>query len=136
MKPSVKAPNHEVNLADIGISSTNYPTGAAGFSDYDFAVDGSWAEAGAACSGHCYAPSAQPTPTAVMSISDLRMPDGTATLPPVNETTEQSESGTLAPGQASAGKSISVTGAGALNPSRKLRPAWRCSGTRNGTRPG
>jgi hypothetical protein len=30
--------------------------------------------------------SAQPTPTAVMSISDLRMPDGTATLPPVNET--------------------------------------------------
>jgi hypothetical protein len=47
---------------------------------------------------------AQPTPTAVMSISDLRMPDGTATLPPVNQTALQSESGALAPGQASAGK--------------------------------
>lgn len=30
--------------------------------------------------------SAQPTPTAVLSLSDLRMRDGTVTLPPVNET--------------------------------------------------
>jgi hypothetical protein len=45
-----------------------------------------------------------------MSISDLRMPDGTATLPPVNQTTVQSESGALAPGQASAGKQPSRDG--------------------------
>jgi hypothetical protein len=53
---------------------------------------------------------ALPTPAAVMSISDLRMPDGTATLPPVNQTEVQSELGALLPGQASVGKTPSRVG--------------------------
>jgi hypothetical protein len=38
-----------------------------------------------------------------MSLSDLRMPDGIVTLPPVNQTTDQSAPGILAPGPAAAG---------------------------------
>ena len=44
--------------------------------------------------------SAQPSPAAILSLSDLRMKDGTVTLPPVNESAASSVQGALAPGHA------------------------------------
>ncbi len=43
-------------------------------------------------------PTAQPTPVAVMSLSDLRMAQGTVVLPPVNESADTNAQGALAPG--------------------------------------
>ena len=54
-------------------------------------------------------PSAQPTPVAVMSLSDLRMAQGTVVLPPVNESADTNSQGTMAPGPA---KDPSARGSG------------------------
>jgi hypothetical protein len=45
-------------------------------------------------------PTKQPTPVAVMSLSDLRMAEGTVVLPPVNESANTNTQGALAPGPA------------------------------------
>jgi len=113
VKPSVNTPNQELNLADLGVSSTDKPTLAQAV----------WPATTSPLVVHGpdkvqLAPvtvsqkTAQPTPTAVMSISDLRMPDGTVTLPPVNETVVQSALGALLPGQAANGKSEDRVGGG------------------------
>jgi hypothetical protein len=105
VKPSVNAPNDEIDLADIGVSSSDHPTMTNPIlpsTTSPLVVHGpDIVQLAPVTTSQT---SAQPTPTAVMSISDLRMPDGTATLPPVNQTVLQSESGALTPGQASAGK--------------------------------
>jgi hypothetical protein len=106
VKPSVNAPNDEINLADIGISSSDHPTDMTSIfptTTSPLVVHGppDMAQLAPVTTSQT---SAQPTPTAVMSISDLRMPDGIASLPPVNQTTVQTESGALAPGEASTGK--------------------------------
>jgi hypothetical protein len=44
--------------------------------------------------------SAQPTPAAVMSLSNMAMEQGTVVLPPVNESAQTDSHGTLAPGKA------------------------------------
>jgi hypothetical protein len=99
VRPASDPPNEEVNLADMSVSTTTL-----------------------AAQTHAILPSttspvvvhgpdvvqlppvttsvstAQPTPTAVMSLSDLRMKDGIVTLPPVNETAAVSSPGALAPG--------------------------------------
>jgi len=138
VKPSVKAPNDEVNLGDIGISSTNMPTdGLPVFptTTSPLVVHGPNMVQLAPVTTSQKA--AMPTPTAVMSISDLRMPDGTATLPPVNQTTEQSESGILAPGQVSAGRKPNTNGGtGSDQASGNSGDANGVAGDRSGTRPG
>jgi len=138
VKPSVKPPNDEVNLGDIALSSTKIPTdGLAVFptTTSPLVVHGPKMVQLAPVTTAQKA--AMPTPTAVMSISDLRMPDGTATLPPVNQTTEQSESGILAPGQASAGlKSNRAGGAGKDEAAGNSGDANGVRGDRSGIRPG
>jgi hypothetical protein len=72
-----------------------------------------------------------------MSISDLRMPDGTATLPPVNETVAQSESGVLAPGKSSDGqRSTQVGGTGKDQPAGNSGDPIGIVGPGKGTKPG
>jgi hypothetical protein len=138
VKPSVKAPNEEVNLGDVGISSTNMPTAGLPVlptTTSPLVVHGPNMVQLAPVTTSQKA--AMPTPTAVMSISDLRMPDGTATLPPLNQTAEQSESGILAPGQASAGpKSNHPGGAGNDVASGNSGDGNGVAGERSGTRPG
>ena len=138
VKPSVKAPNEEVNLGDIAISSTNMPTAELPVfptTTSPMVVHGPNLVQLAPVTAAQKA--AMPTPTAVMSISDLRMPDGTATLPPVNQTTERSESGMLAPGLASAGnKSNHTGGTGSDQASGNSGDTNGVAGDRSGTRPG
>lgn len=98
--PSLELPNKAVNLADIAVSPTNMVAQAAAIlpsttSPLVF---------------HGHVPtqlvpvttsvtSAQTTPAAVMSLSDLRMQNGTVTLPPVTESGSHNSTGLLAPGR-------------------------------------
>lgn len=116
VKPSVNTPNEEMNLADLGVSSSDKPTMTNPVfptTTSPLVVHGPKLVQLAPVT--TTQTKAQPTPTAVMSISDLRMPDGTATLPPVNETVVQNELGTLLSGEASAGKNQGKPGGKGMN---------------------
>jgi hypothetical protein len=138
VKPSIKPPNQEINLGDTGISSAEVPTDKLPIfptTTSPLTVHGPKILQMAPVTAS--QKTAQPTPTAVMSISDLRMPDGTATLPPVNETTVQSESGILAPGQAAKGDpSKQIGGTGREAAAGDAGGTNGVMGERNGTKPG
>lgn len=138
VKPSMKAPNQEIDLGDLSISSTDKPTNRMPVfptTTSPLVVHGpNMVQLAPVTASQA---SAQPTPTAVMSISDLRMPDGTATLPPVNQTATQNESGILAPGQASAGHtSKQAGGVGADEASGDSGEPDGVAGKHSGTRAG
>ncbi|MDR3750938.1 MAG: hypothetical protein P4K94_05570 [Terracidiphilus sp.] len=110
VRPSVEPPNEEVNLADLGISAT------------DLAAQNPLILPSTTSPVVVRGPelvqlppvstsdsSAQPTPATVLSLSDLHMPDGTVTLPPVNESASANSPGALAAGQA---KNASQAGKG------------------------
>jgi hypothetical protein len=116
VKPSVNAPNDEINLGDMGISSTSKPTDKFPVfptTTSPLVVHGpNVVQLPPVTTSQT---AAQPTPAAVMSLSDLRMPDGIVTLPPVNQTADQSAPGMLAPGQAAVGAAPEKAGgAGAM----------------------
>jgi hypothetical protein len=99
--PSPDPPNEEVNLADLGISASELaaqtlPLLPSTTSPVVVHEPERVQLAPATVSNS----TAQPTPAAVMSLSDLRMTEGTVTLPPVNETVLSKSSGELAPGKA------------------------------------
>jgi hypothetical protein len=85
--PSLTPPNEELNLAELGVSATdlaaqNQPvvggtTSPVVFQDPDLVE---MAPTTASQDG------AEPTPAALVSLSDLRAQDATVTLPPVSET--------------------------------------------------
>jgi hypothetical protein len=100
VRPSPDLPNEAVNLADMRISPTELATEKLAILPSTTSplvvhapVLPQLAPATASNS------SAQPTPAAVMSLSDLHMPEGTVTLPPVNMTAPSAAPGTLAPHQ-------------------------------------
>ena len=136
--PSVKAPNQEIDLGDLSISSTEKPTETLPVfptTTSPLVVHGPNVVQLPPVTASQTA--ALPTPTAVMSLSDLRMPDGTATLPPVNQTTVQSASGILAPGQASAGnKSNRDGGLGTAPATGNSGEGSGVPGDQSGTKPG
>ena len=138
VKPAVNAPNQEINLADLGVSSTDFPTETMPVlptTTSPVMVHGpklpQMAPETTSVSQQ------QPTPTAVMSLSDLRMPDGTVTLPPVNQTTDQNESGALKPGQAASGdRANQVGGTGNEQAAGDSGEPKGVAGDRSGTKPG
>ncbi len=86
VKPSLELPNEEIRLADMGVASTKLsprsnalPAGTT--SPVQLRSDQPVEMAPATTSDSAE----QPTPTAVLSLSDMRMQDGTVRLPPVNE---------------------------------------------------
>jgi len=136
--PAAVAPNQEINLGDLSVSSTNTPT-----SDHPvfpsttspLVIHGPKMVQLAPVTASQTAE--MPTPAAILSISDLRMPEGTATLPPVNETTDRNESGSLAPGKASAGHAPgSVGGEGIQGGSGNPVETTSVTGTQSGAMPG
>jgi hypothetical protein len=138
VKPSMIAPNQEIDLGDLSVSSTNRPTANMPVfpaTTSPMVVHGpNMVQLAPVTASQT---SAQPTPTAVMSISDLRMPDGIATLPPINQTATQNESGALAPGQASAGqRSTQAQGTGATEAAGDSGEPNGVAGKGNGTRAG
>lgn len=96
-KPSVQAPNEEVTVSDVDIAaspiaahklhvlaSTSSPVVVHGEDRVQLPPS------------TVSQVTARPTPAALMSLSSLRM-EGTATLPPVNESARAASPGTLAP---------------------------------------
>ena len=100
VKPVLDQPNEEVNLADLGISASELATRKQPIlpsTTSPIVVHGpDKVQLPPATTSDS---AAQPTPTAVMSLSDTRMANGTVTLPPVNETVSKASPGALAPGQ-------------------------------------
>ena len=100
VKPTYDPPNQEVNLANVNIasSSTTGPRNiVAASTTSPVAVQQPQQVQLPPVSATQN--SAQPTPAAILSLSDLRMKNGTAMLPPVNESAAANEPGALAPGR-------------------------------------
>jgi len=100
VRPSLEPPNEETNLADLGVSSSNLaaqnpliqpsttsPLVVHGPDSLQFPPETTSDSP------------AQPTPAAVMSLSDMQMPNGTVALPPINETASADRPGTPSPGR-------------------------------------
>jgi hypothetical protein len=101
VNPVVNLPNEELHLADLSISSTNARA------DAPHVIASTTAPMVVHAPDKVQSPpatasqtSAQPTPTAVMSVSDVQMREGTVNLPPVNETLSTTSQGTQAQGPA------------------------------------
>ncbi len=98
VKPTIDVPNQEVNLADINIASSDLP------SPRNMVLASTTSPVAVQQPQLVQLPpvsatqnSAQPTPAAILSLSDLRMKNGTAALPPVNESAAANVQGALAP---------------------------------------
>ncbi len=101
VKPMPDPPNQEVDLSNISISaspvpSSKLPTPPSTTSPVAIQQPDRVQMAPATVSQ----PTAQPTPAAIMSLSDLKMAQGTVVLPPVNESAATDAQGALAPGAA------------------------------------
>jgi hypothetical protein len=98
--PSPAPPIEEVNLADINIATSPVPAPKLAIlpsTTSPVAVPGPDVQSAPSSVSQV---SAQPTPAAVMSLSDLTMAQGRIVLPPVNETAANNSPGPLAPGEA------------------------------------
>lgn len=107
VRPSLQAPNQEIDLADVNIAAATLPDEKlhlmAG-STTPVAAPGP--QVATTTPQTVSEIDAQPTPAAVMSLSDLRMKKGTVTLPPVNESASANSADGLAGGK---GQSASTT---------------------------
>lgn len=101
--PSPQLPNQELTLADVRISSSDLSTQQLPLvpsTTSPVVVHGP--ELPQAVPTTSSASTAQPTPTAVVSISDVRMTEGKVILPPATASSSDSSPGTLSQGQAKA----------------------------------
>jgi hypothetical protein len=100
IKPSVQLPNNEPNLADIAIAAAEMsvpPQPILPSTTTPIVISGPKPTPPAPVT--TAAGAAQPTPTAVMSLSDSHMANGAVTLPPVNQSASSNSPGGLTPGQ-------------------------------------
>ena len=109
VKPSVVMPNQELNLANVNIASTFHP------SPKNIVQPSTTSPVTTHVPLQVQMPpvtsstsSLQPTPVAILSLSDLRAKDMTVDLPPVNETKASNTQGLGASGQTQ--KSTSAQG--------------------------
>jgi hypothetical protein len=98
-RPSLSMPNHEVNVANVELSSSSFvsetvPIVASTTSP--IRVPGVQAPQVPATESK---PSAQPTPATVLSVSDVIPSEGIIVLPAVNQTTAASSSDSFVPGR-------------------------------------
>jgi hypothetical protein len=108
VKPSLEAPNQEVNLADVRISASDLSSQKLPvFPSNTSPVVVHGPDLPQKIPATASVSSAQPTPAAVLSLSDLHMTSGTVFLPPGNESASSTAPGALTPGQ---GKDSSQAG--------------------------
>ncbi len=101
IEPSYDTPNQEMTLANVNIASSFHPAPSnlvAASTTSPVAVHQPQQLEMPPVSATQN--SAQPIPAAILSLSDLRAKDITATLPPVNESAASNVQGALAPGRA------------------------------------
>ena len=109
VKPSVERPNEELTLADVNIASSFHPA------PKPVVTPSTTSPVAVHAPQQVQLPpvtssqsTAEPTPATILSLSNLRMKEGTATLPPVNESVVVSAQGVLA-GQANEASSPART---------------------------
>ncbi len=117
VRPSPDAPNEELNLAEVNIASavleTKMPAPASGTTSPIVVPGPDLVQMVPTTTSER---SIQPTPAAVISISDLQMQEGTIILPPANETAPAKKQRTTEPGrvadraQASTGEQLTGFG--------------------------
>jgi hypothetical protein len=101
--PSLETPNAEVNLADVRISATEMSTDKLPmFPSNTSPVVVHGPDLPQQIPATTSVGTGQPTPAAVLSLSDLRMTGGTVVLPPGNESANSTSAGGLTPGKDSA----------------------------------
>jgi hypothetical protein len=101
IQPSTQLPNEEQNLADLAIPATHFAVQAQPIlasTTSPVVVSGPKPTPPAPVT--TAAGAAQPTPTAVISLSDSRMANGNVALPPVNESASSNSPGAVSPGLA------------------------------------
>jgi hypothetical protein len=127
IQPSTQLPNEEPNLDSIALASTDLTTVLQPFvasTTSPVVVRGP--EPAPPAPVTTAQGSAQPTPAAVMSLSDLHMENGDVTLPPVNESASSNSLGMLAAGQVQ-----DSALAGQVNPADKPGEAGAGQGASN-----
>jgi hypothetical protein len=115
--PVLDRPNQELTIADVNIASSKLPSfkspvAPSTTSPVTVHVPAQAQLPPASASQQ----SAPPTPAAVLSLSDLRLKDGTAALPPANETQTSTAQGALSPGHSQNPSVQAGTGAPAAKP--------------------
>jgi hypothetical protein len=101
VQPSTQLPNEEPNLDSIALAPTDLSSVLQLFSPSNTSpVVVRGPEPAPPTPVTTAEGSAQPTPAAVMSLSDLHLKSGDVTLPPVNESAASNSPGALAAGQA------------------------------------
>lgn len=113
-KPSLDTPNEEVNVSDVAIASSQIPAEKLPIlpsTSSPIVVHN--VDRVQLPPSTISQVAAEPTPAAVLSLSNLRM-EGTATLPPVNESASAAAPGVLAPNSDSSGAGTGNS-AGAAN---------------------
>ncbi len=99
VQPTLSPPNHELVPAEITMSASNFATEMPALppsTTSPIAVHGP--QPVQLVPETTSTLLAQPTPARVMSLSNLRLAEGTIALPAVNETSQSSSSGSLTPG--------------------------------------
>lgn len=122
--PVPDRPNQEINLADVSVASSNLPSVklklAAGTTS-PVAVDTPLQVELPPASTSQQAVS--PTPVAILSLSDIRMKNGTAVLPPINEAKASKSRNAGAPGTSLSPSSQAGNGAHSTGPGSAQNPA-------------
>ena len=115
VQPSTQLPNEEPKLDNIALASADLTSALQPFAPSTTSpVVVRGPEPAPPTPVTTAAGSGQPTPAAVMSLSDLHMENGNVTLPPVNESAASDSSGAMAAGQAQGSAQ-----AGQANPASK-----------------
>lgn len=115
VRPALESPNHEANVADLKISASAFVTEApAPLPSTTAPVVVRGPEPIKKIPETASKPVGPPTPATVMSLSELRMPEGTVALPLANETAVSGPTGALTPA-----KPENSTQAGSGNPVSK-----------------
>ena len=110
--PSFQRPNREIHVGDVDLAASNLPSMKLQLlpSSTSPVVQQNLAAAQLPAASVSQA-EATPTPSAILSLSDLTMKNGTAVLPPVNESATLSTPGSLGSG-APAGSGKNGVGSG------------------------
>jgi len=99
VKPSLERPNQEIPLADVNIASSNLPSVKLHMmASTTSPISVHQPDAVPMPPATASQQSAPPTPAAILSLSDMRMKDGTAVLPPANQSAAKDSEGVIAPG--------------------------------------
>ena len=99
--PTLDRPNQELTLADVNIASSKLPSFKSPVAPSTTSPVTVHTPAQVQLPPTSASQqTAPPTPASVLSLSDLKMKDGSAALPPVNETQASTAQGALSPGKA------------------------------------